>query len=196
VLSVVTLAAVLIALFKPTGPARPISGLHTYSVNAQVQIERDGSTGICTDFRYASYPAQRCPVTVPLQIDVTTVPQAETLRDGTIWTPILELKGTWTGKSLVVTSHPKRATKMTPLGRPGLDSGNAPNSPTESMLQYQQRLLADDASLRERGIWILESGWSKAGFYVILAAGDRSAIDYVKRTYQADVVSSWFRLVN
>jgi hypothetical protein len=192
---VLALAAVVFAEFKPASPAKPTSGFHTYSVNVMVQIERDGSIGICSGPIPSSDTAQRCPVTIPVQIDVASLPHAQTLRDGTVWTPILELTGTWTGKSLVVTSPPKRAANGTPMGRPGPDSGNAPNTPTESMLQNQWRLAADNAGLQEKGIWIVESGWSKAGFYVILAAGDHAALDYVKTTYKADVVSSWFRLV-
>jgi len=196
ILSALTLAAVVFAEFKPASPAKPTSGFHTYSVKAVVEIQPDVSTDICMPMINLVYPAQKCPGTIPLRIDVASLPRDQTLQSGTIWTPVLELTGTWTGNSLVVKSPPKRATNWSPIGMPGVDSGNAPNDATDSMLMNQKRLLADDANLRDKGIWILGSGWSKAGFFVILVAGDKAQLDYVKTTYKADVVSSWFRLVS
>jgi hypothetical protein len=182
--------------FKASTPQKPANGLHTYSVNAVVEILSDGSTDICGVMISAVYPRQKCDGTIPLRVDAASLPHDSTLRDGTILTPILELTGTWTGDTLVVTSPPKVASAWSPWEMPGLDSGNAPNDPTAAFLQNQQRLTMDDAKLRAKGIRVLGSGWSKAGFFVILVAGDQTELDYIKRTYGADVVSSWFRLVS
>jgi hypothetical protein len=167
----------------------------TYAVAAIVEIQTDGSTDICYPWFNLSYPQSKCSFTVPLQIDMATLPRTRTLQDGTVWTSPLALAGIWTGKSLLVKSTPKPANDLTMPASPGWKAGAVPSDPPESYVRNQSKLTADKPTLLNRGLWVAESGWSNAGFYIILVAADQQSIDYVKHQYSADVVVSWFHLV-
>ena len=163
-----------------------------YTVATNLQILPDHSVGLCMPYRYLTGIPSRCDAVPVSNVDWSQLKRAQTLRDGTIWTPLLTLTGVWTGSSLALTEPPSPADETTPVDRPMSGTATSPTMPDRDVAN-QHRLIQDDAVLKSQGIWAMESGWSNAGFYIILVAANDSARGHVKNTYAADIVSSWFQ---
>jgi hypothetical protein len=188
------LIGVLVVMRLHSTVKEPAMPQHSYRVNSFVEIHPDGSTVLC--YPYVDYASvTRCPISVPLQIDAAALTRESTLRDGSSWTPFLEITGTWTGQMLVVKEPPKPG-KPVSFVLPETQAGNASPEPPAGYYADQKKLTADGQLLRDQGIRVVSSGWSKAGFWVIVVVADQPAINHLKATYKVDLVVSWFKLVS
>jgi hypothetical protein len=166
-----------------------------YTVAASVQVDTHLAVTACY-FYTLQYPAAPCSGVPLTNVNVRSLPVAEMLRDGTRWSPILELTGVWTGSALALTSPPVPAAAATPLPTPPHTDYTRATQPTEQFYRDQSRLNRDWERLRTNGIWMMENGWDGWGLEIVVAAADHQTIDYLRKTYGAEWVGSWFRLVN
>jgi hypothetical protein len=170
-------------------------GSPKYSVAGLVEIRPDKSAELCYPVLPLA-PGANCDFfVVPVKnIDVSKLPHDETLSDGSFRTPPLLLTGTLTDAGLTLTETPKRAAKITDIPRPDApNAGTFPNTMPAKALRDQERLIADNAKLRAKGIWVAESGWTNAGFSVVLVTADQEKINYIKSNYSANAVAGWFK---
>jgi len=161
-----------------------------WGVAATVQMHPDGYAGACYPVTQASLPPPPCS-SIPLaNVGAWQLPIDHQLLDGTLATPPLRLVGTWTGTSLLLETQPRVVTRID--GRPSIPSGDRTDPPSDD-LANRERMIADKGALRQRGIWVIEAGFSSGGSYAVVAVDNGAATGYLRAHYAVDYVLAWMK---
>ena len=169
-------------------PARPTPSPSKYAVAATVEVQASGLVA-CYPGTKLSAPPPPC-FGIPLSnVSPTQLAIAYHLPDGTSGTAPLHLIGTWARSSLRLTEPPKATVAVDGRPRPPTGTGTAPANDVAN----RERMMMDQDLLRAKGIWVLESGFSGAGSYAVVAVDDGSATAYLRSHYAVDTVLSWLR---
>jgi hypothetical protein len=185
------------------------NGSEEFATVDRVRIE-SGKAVACWPFIAAatSSDASTCPndpkVGVPLTgIVPSRLPVEERAADGTTWTPLLYLRGRWSGAGFVLTQEPNVRAAFPSVGAFGTQvwkaSGPVPKSqiaadgrPASEGLAAQSRLMTDDETLRKKGVWEMGNGFGENGFEVEVVAATSDAIQTLRTGYGARTVYSWW----
>jgi photosystem II stability/assembly factor-like uncharacterized protein len=164
-----------------------------YTVTTSLMAAKGGPLNACFAMPLPATPIGCGGVEVS-NVDVASVPGVVTYRNGTVWTPIVKLVGTWDGHVFRLTEQPSPA-------KPG-DSTEAklvPQAPPivskESPQQLVEHLKHDTSDLQKRGIVVFAFGAAADGVDMTVAVADDKTVQYLYDRYGRVYIKGWLQPV-
>jgi photosystem II stability/assembly factor-like uncharacterized protein len=165
-----------------------------YTVTTILMAAKDGPIRACWGAIPTASPTG-CEGVDVTNVDLASMNQKTSFRNGTVQTGTVKLVGTWDGHSLHLTEQPRLPPPATytlpePIARAG------PGSSRKTPQEVVQELARDNSTLRQRGILVLAVAEMGGFVRVFLAVADAKSVKYLTGTYGPLEIYGWLQPVD
>ena len=188
---VATTLAVAVLLTAACGQARAGNTQTLYTVTTGL-MQKPGDVPRACSFVPLPLPPIGCGGVPISGLDLHSLPDAQTYRNGVVSAGTHRLVGTWEAGALHLTQPPVPAspTSVTPLPSCGQTAGDTEGP---DALPQGRKLMDEEQMILQHGIVMLGFGVCQGVLFVEVAVADKDTVDYLTSRYAPVKVGGWLQ---